>query len=99
VSPTQALFHAIGPTRARLLPGFLGNFILAPSQLAAALPDIQTAFTFAQDERDQVHARMDEALVDCAPRNPDDVLDTLPRRAHRAADRAMGLASVSQAIE
>ena len=95
---TEALFHAIGPARARLLPGFLGNFILPASQLASALPGIRAAFTFAPDERSQVRARMDEALADCAPLDVDDVLDTLPRRATWAADRAMGLTSVSQAI-
>ncbi|WP_131803646.1 MULTISPECIES: hypothetical protein [Pseudofrankia] len=94
----EALFYAIGPARARLLPGFLGNFILTPSQLTAALPDIQAAFAFSQLERDQVLGRVEEALLDSAPCDVDDVLDTLPRRAQWAADHAMGLASICQAI-
>jgi hypothetical protein len=93
-----ALFDAIGPVRARLLPGFLGNFMLTSSQLAAALPDIEAAFTFAPEQRRLAHERMDQALVDSPILNSDEVLDTLPRRGRWAADRGLGLASISQAI-
>jgi hypothetical protein len=97
-SATEALFHAIGPARARLLPGFLGNFILTPDQLAAVLPDILTAFSFSPHERVQVCRRVDEVLTDSAPHDLDDVLDTFPRRAQWAAGHSMGLISICQAI-
>ncbi|WP_322761877.1 hypothetical protein [Frankia sp. Cr2] len=81
VPAPEALFHAIGPARARLLPGFLGNFVLTSGQLAAALPGILAAFAFSPHERGQVRGRVDEALADSAPCDADDVLDALPRRA------------------
>ena len=79
-----------------MLPGFLGNFILTPSQLVAALPDIQAVCGFPPGERDQVLARIDDALADSAPRSPEDVLDVLPRRGRWAAGRSMGLVSICQ---
>ncbi|MDT3444373.1 hypothetical protein QOZ89_32930 [Pseudofrankia sp. BMG5.37] len=97
-SAPEALFYAIGPARARSLPGFLGNFILTPGQLSAALPGIVAAFSFSPRERIQIRGRVDEALADSAPHDIDDVLDTLPRRARWAADHSMGLVSICQAI-
>ncbi|WP_007508864.1 MULTISPECIES: SDR family NAD(P)-dependent oxidoreductase [Pseudofrankia] len=97
-SAPEALFHAIGPARARSLPGFLGNFVLNPAQLAAALPGILAAFSFSPRERVQIRGRMDEALADSVPHDLDEVLETLSRRAQWAADRTMGLVSTCQAI-
>ncbi|ONH27774.1 hypothetical protein BL253_21320 [Pseudofrankia asymbiotica] len=97
-SAPEAFFHAIGPARARSLPGFLGNFVLKPGELPALLPGILAAFSFPPHERIQVRDRVDEALADSAPRDIDDVLDTLPRRARWAADNTMGLVSICQAI-
>lgn len=70
------------------------NAALSADQLAAALPDIEAAFTFPPDERDQVRGLVYDALIDSSTVDPHDVLDTLPRRARWAADRAMGLVSV-----
>jgi hypothetical protein len=94
-SALAALLYAIGPRRARLLPGFVGSFILAPDELAEALPDIRAAC--AVGDRGAVESRLADALADSAT-EPGEVFDALPRRAQWAVDRSMGLISVAQAI-
>ncbi|MEU6893585.1 hypothetical protein ABZ934_17640 [Streptomyces sp. NPDC046557] len=46
-----SLFHAIGPTRAALLPGWCGNFLLTAAQVHQAQPRVERALTFTPPER------------------------------------------------
>lgn len=41
-----ALFHAIGPDRAALLPGWCGNVLLTAAEVRRTLPDVERALTF-----------------------------------------------------
>ncbi|MFC9796936.1 hypothetical protein [Streptomyces sp. NPDC057695] len=47
----SSLFHALGPSRAALLPGWCGTFLLTAAQVAASLADIERAFSFTPSER------------------------------------------------
>ncbi|MFE5593084.1 hypothetical protein [Streptomyces sp. NPDC056549] len=53
----SALFHAIGPTRAALLPGWCGTFLLTAAQVRESLPDVERALTFAPAEREAAEVR------------------------------------------
>ncbi|MET7477152.1 hypothetical protein ABZT17_22660 [Streptomyces sp. NPDC005648] len=44
-----ALFHAIGPVRAALLPGWCGNFLLSSAEVRATLPDVERAQSVSTD--------------------------------------------------
>ncbi|MBT2470590.1 hypothetical protein J7E97_22655 [Streptomyces sp. ISL-66] len=46
-----SFFHAIGPARAALLPGWCGNFLLTSAQVAQYLPDVERALAFTETER------------------------------------------------
>ncbi|WMX43631.1 hypothetical protein RGF97_00345 [Streptomyces roseicoloratus] len=46
-----SLFHAIGPERAALLPGWCGNFLLTAAEAREALPRVEAAFAFTRAER------------------------------------------------
>ena len=66
-----SLFHAIGPRRAALLPGWCGNFLLTPTEVAEALPVVEQALTFtaqeraAAEEQDWLHyGEDDESVLD-----------------------------------
>ncbi|MFE6843943.1 hypothetical protein [Streptomyces sp. NPDC057686] len=52
-----ALFHAIGPGRAALLPGWCGNVILTAAEVRRTLPGVERALTFTRGERVRVAAR------------------------------------------
>ncbi|MGW4566394.1 hypothetical protein ACWEN3_29650 [Streptomyces sp. NPDC004561] len=47
----SSLFHAIGPARAALLPGWCGNFPLTSAQVRDTLPRVERALTFGPRER------------------------------------------------
>jgi hypothetical protein len=49
-SPVAALFHGIGPARAQMLPGWLGNFLLAPDEVRALKPRAEQALTLSAEE-------------------------------------------------
>lgn len=46
-----SFLHSIGPTRAKLLPGWCGNFILTSAQVRRRLPAVERALTFSATER------------------------------------------------
>jgi hypothetical protein len=46
-----ALFHALGPDRAALLPGWCGDFLLTSAEVRASLPQVEAAFAFTEQER------------------------------------------------
>ena len=60
-NPVAALFHAIGPERAAQLPGWCGNFLLAPAEVRESLPQVERALTFNPEER---HAIDDQDWLD-----------------------------------
>ncbi|MFF5922525.1 hypothetical protein ACFY8C_29945 [Streptomyces flavochromogenes] len=87
----SSLLHALGPTRAALLPGWCGTFLLTPAQVAASLPYVERAFTFTPDERATAEARdwLDYSTGE------ESVLDG-PLRVWRTAARTdMGLCGLS----
>ncbi|MER5207445.1 hypothetical protein [Streptomyces sp. NPDC002825] len=47
----SSLFHAIGPTRAALLPGWCGTFLLSAAEVRDSLPLVERALTFTPAER------------------------------------------------
>ncbi|MFI0923918.1 hypothetical protein ACH4TP_08320 [Streptomyces sp. NPDC021012] len=47
----SSLFHAIGPARAALLPGWCGTFLLSAAEVREGLPLVERAFTFTPAER------------------------------------------------
>ncbi|MFD8210243.1 hypothetical protein ACFV2S_28035 [Streptomyces sp. NPDC059695] len=53
----QALFHAIGPARAALLPGWCGTFLLTAAQVRESLPGVERALSFTPAERAAAEAR------------------------------------------
>ncbi|MEJ8645851.1 hypothetical protein WKI68_40810 [Streptomyces sp. MS1.HAVA.3] len=44
--PVSALFHALGPERAALLPGWCGNFLLTAAEVRRSLPQVERALGF-----------------------------------------------------
>ncbi|MFI1176831.1 hypothetical protein [Streptomyces melanogenes] len=47
----RSFFHAIGPERAALLPGWCGNFLLTSTQVRRTLPAVERALGFTPQER------------------------------------------------
>ncbi|MFG2874447.1 hypothetical protein ACGFYU_05440 [Streptomyces sp. NPDC048337] len=52
-----ALFHAIGPERAALLPGWCGNFLLDAAEVRRALPGVERALDLGPGERERAEAQ------------------------------------------
>ncbi|WP_328622337.1 hypothetical protein [Streptomyces sp. NBC_00354] len=52
-----ALFHAIGPDRAALLPGWCGNVLLTAAEVRRTLPGVEQALNFTSGERAHVSDR------------------------------------------
>ncbi|MEU0402383.1 hypothetical protein ABZ318_19510 [Streptomyces sp. NPDC006197] len=87
----SSLFHAIGPTRAALLPGWCGTFLLSAAQVRASLPLVERALTLAPTERAAVE---DQDWLDYTE-GEESVLDG-PLRVWRAAARqGLGLCGVA----
>ncbi|MFQ6196998.1 hypothetical protein [Streptomyces sp. NPDC000405] len=59
-----SFFHAIGPERAALMPGWCGNFLLTADQVRETLPDIERALSFTSKE---LAAVVDQDWLDYAP--------------------------------
>ncbi|MFE2142412.1 hypothetical protein ACFXA3_11800 [Streptomyces sp. NPDC059456] len=62
-----ALFHAVGPDRAALLPGWCGNVLLTAAGVRRTLPDVERALTFTREERARDwldHGCRDEPVTD-----------------------------------
>lgn len=86
-----SLFHAIGPTRAALLPGWCGNFLLTAAQARQALPQVEQALTFTPPERTLAEAR---DWLDYA-KDEESVLDGPLRVWRTAAESNLGLCGVA----
>jgi hypothetical protein len=86
-----SLFHAIGPARAALLPGWCGNFLLTSAQVRQTLPRVERALTFTDDERCAAAAQ------DWLYYSPKDgcVLDGPLRMWRAAAESGLGLCGLT----
>ncbi len=87
----ESLFHAIGPARAALLPGWCGNFLLTSAQVRRTLPHVERALTFTDDERS---AADDQDWLHYSPEE-ESVLDGPLRAWRAAADNGRGLCGVA----
>ncbi|MDX2561180.1 hypothetical protein PV371_16135 [Streptomyces sp. TX20-6-3] len=86
-----SLLHALGPSRAALLPGWCGTFLLTPAQVAESLPHVERAFTFTPDQRAAAEA---QDWLYYAP-GEESVLDGPLRLWRTAARTGMGLCGLS----
>ncbi|KPI01909.1 hypothetical protein OV450_4799 [Actinobacteria bacterium OV450] len=80
-----ALFHAVGPARAALLPGWCGNALLTAEEVRRTLPDVERALTFTREERARVG---DQDRLDYGCR--DEPVTDGPLRIRRSAAAAGG---------
>jgi hypothetical protein len=89
-SPVAALFHGIGPARARLLPGWLGNFLLMPDEVRDLEPQINEALTMPAEEHARALQRIRDwlnAMGDSGDKEADQLISG-PLRTWRAAVQA-----------
>jgi hypothetical protein len=99
-APVAILFNGLGPERVRLLPGFLGNFLLSGDELRASRTAFDSAFALTPAERAEVLARMEawaEAHFGRDEVEPEECLDLLPRAVEQAVSAGRGLFSVTLA--
>ncbi|MBL1097560.1 hypothetical protein [Streptomyces coffeae] len=82
-----SLFHAIGPSRAALLPGWCGNFLLTSAQIRQTLPLVERALGFTPEER--IAAEEQDRLDYSA--DEESVLDGPLRQWRDAAAAGLGL--------
>ncbi|MER7536726.1 hypothetical protein ABTX77_18375 [Streptomyces sp. NPDC097704] len=87
----SSLFHAIGPARAALLPGWCGTFLLNAAQVRESLPRVERALTFTPAERAAAEA---QDWLDYI-KDEESVLDGPLRVWRTAARRGLGLCGVA----
>lgn len=87
----RVFFHAIGPDRAVLLPGWCGNFLLTSAQVRQTLPAVEQALRFTAQERAQAEDQDWLAYGD----DEESVLDGPLRMWRQAAAQSRGLCGVS----
>lgn len=87
----SALFHAIGPRRAALLPGWCGDFLLTSEEVRRTLPAVEEALTFSPQER---AAAQEQVWLDCL-KDEEPVLDGPLRCWRQAAEAGLGLCGVN----
>ncbi|MEU4038964.1 hypothetical protein [Streptomyces collinus] len=90
----RSFFHAIGPDRAVLLPGWCGNFVLTSAEVRDTLPAVEQALGFTAKERAQAE---DQDWLDYDDEE-ESVLDGPLRMWRQAAADARGLCGVSVTI-
>ncbi|MET9016037.1 hypothetical protein ABZX74_34820 [Streptomyces olivaceoviridis] len=90
----RVFFHAIGPARAVLLPGWCGNFLLTSSQVRQTLPAVERALGFTAEERAQAE---DQDWLEYGD-DEESVLDGPLRMWRQAAADARGLCGVSVTV-
>ncbi|MFJ8013776.1 hypothetical protein [Streptomyces sp. NPDC096339] len=86
-----SLFHAIGPARAALLPGWCGNFLLTSAQVRQSLSSVERALSFDDTERTSAEAR---DWLDYRT-DEESVLDGPLRLWRTAAQKGLGLCGVA----
>ncbi|MEV4744278.1 hypothetical protein [Streptomyces sp. NPDC049555] len=89
-----SFFHAIGPERAALIPGWCGNFLLTAFQVRDTLPDIERALSFTPEE---LAAAEDQDWLHYLP-DDESVLTGPLRQWRRAAQAGLGLCGVNLLI-
>ncbi|MFF7438353.1 hypothetical protein [Streptomyces sp. NPDC008122] len=87
----SSLFHAIGPARAALLPGWCGTFLLTAAQVRESLPRVERALTFTPAERAAAEAQDRLDYI----KDEESVLDGPLRVWRTAARRGLGLCGVA----
>lgn len=85
-----ALFHALGPARAALLPGWCGAFLLTSREVRRTLPQVERAFAFTPRER----AEAEELIWVDGPVDGESLLDGPPRCWRQAAAAGLGLCGI-----
>ncbi|MFG3016785.1 hypothetical protein ACGFZB_41310 [Streptomyces cinerochromogenes] len=90
----RSFFHAIGPDRAALLPGWCGNFLLTSAEVRKTLPAVEQALGFTAKERSEAE---DQDWLDYSD-DEESVLDGPLRIWRRATADARGLCGVSVTI-
>ncbi|MFF8860548.1 hypothetical protein ACF08B_00665 [Streptomyces sp. NPDC015139] len=90
----RSFFHAVGPDRAALVPGWCGNFLLTSAEVRDTLPDVVRALTFGPVERAVAERRDWLEYSD----GEESVLDGPLRLWRLAARRGLGLCGVSVVI-
>ncbi|MFF4420760.1 hypothetical protein ACFY04_08220 [Streptomyces sp. NPDC001549] len=94
--PVSALFHAIGPERAALLPGWCGNFVLTAAEVRGELPAVERALGFAAGERERERVQR-QIWLDTELR--ESVLDGPVRTWRAAAQAGLGLCGLAFHVE
>ncbi|AOR30141.1 hypothetical protein BFF78_02810 [Streptomyces fodineus] len=89
-NPVAALFHGLGPERARVLPGWAGDAVLASAEVHRHLESVESVLAVSGTEREEVLSRIDDWLWH---ENPADVLDGPLRVWRQAATAGLGLLS------
>ncbi|GAA0617632.1 hypothetical protein [Streptomyces crystallinus] len=90
----RSFFHAIGPVRAALIPGWCGNFLLTSAEVRRTLPAIERALDFTPEERAAVE---DQDWLDYRE-GEESVLDGPLRMWRQAAEGGRGLCGVAVVI-
>ncbi|MCF3105782.1 hypothetical protein IPZ58_29970 [Streptomyces roseoverticillatus] len=86
-----SFFHAIGPRRAALIPGWCGSFLLTATEVRSTLPRVERALSFGQEERAAAEA---QDWLDYAP-DEETVLTGPLRQWRQAAEAGLGLCGVN----
>ncbi|MET9965285.1 hypothetical protein ABZZ80_05005 [Streptomyces sp. NPDC006356] len=89
-NPVAALFHALGPERARTLPGWAGDAVLTADEVRHCLPMVEAALALNGAAREQVLTRIDEWPGD---KDSAEILDGPLRVWRQAASARLGLLS------
>jgi hypothetical protein len=93
-SPVAALWHGIGPARAQMLPGWLGNFLLAPDEVRDLGPQVEEALTMPAEEEARVLQRVRDwlnGMGDSGDKDADQLVSGPLRCWRAAAEAGMGL--------
>ncbi|MEV5311146.1 hypothetical protein [Streptomyces sp. NPDC052610] len=90
----RSFFHAIGPDRAALLPGWCGNFLLTSAEVRRTLPAVERALAFTPEER---AAAEDQDWLDYGD-GEESVLDGPLRMWRQAAADGRGLCGASVVV-
>ncbi|MEU5437250.1 hypothetical protein AB0G73_28265 [Streptomyces sp. NPDC020719] len=90
----RSFFHAIGPQRAVLLPGWCGNFLLTSVQVRRTLPAVERALGFTREERARAQ---DQDWLDYRD-GEESVLDGPLRMWRKAVADGRGLCGVSVTV-
>ncbi|MGW1052172.1 hypothetical protein [Streptomyces sp. NPDC002521] len=89
-NPVAALFHGLGPQRARILPGWAGDAVLTAAEVRGHLEAVESVLALSGAEREQVLGRIDDWPGD---KKAAEFLDQPLRVWRQAAAAGLGLMS------